>query len=177
MRKAIYILVALLIFDLSCKELDKFTMFDIEYSMSFSLNELKMAGIPLEIWAPPFATHSDSIFDHYSTSPGLIEEVTLTQLQLVIESPPGMNFNFLDSIAFSLASDNVAEKQVAWRFPVPSDNSDTLLLDTTPDDLRLFITEDSIRMKVGLVIDSLFNLETVFKMNMVFHVDAKILGI
>lgn len=103
MKKALFILVTLCIFSISCNELDQFTMFDIEYSMSLSIPDLSKSAVPIEIWAPPIATHSDSIFDHYSTSPGLIEEITLTQMRLVMASPAGSTFGFLNSIAFSLA--------------------------------------------------------------------------
>ncbi len=152
-------------------------MFDIEYETSFILPPLPQISVPVEIWVPPVPTNSDSIFDAYSTSSGMIEEVTLTELRLLIASIGKADFKFLKSISFYLGGDNVPEHEVAWLYEIPEDAGDTLFLTTTPDDLKGFITEDTLRVKIKILTDSATTTESVINILSVFHVDAKILGI
>jgi len=177
MKKVVSLILIILVLSLSCKELDKFTMFDIEYETSYTLPPLPQISVPVEIWAPPIPTNSDSIFDAYSTSAGMIEEVTLTELRLIITSTSKADFRFLSSISFYLGGEFMPEKEVAWLYEIPEDANDTLYLNTTPDDLKGFITEDTLMVKIKILTDSATTTESQINILSVFLVDAKILGI
>jgi hypothetical protein len=177
MKKITFLLALMLILFFSCKELDQYTMFDIEYSYSFDIPAIPEANIPVDITTPPIPTHADSIFDHYSTSPGLIEEVTLTSMQLTTNLQKSSGLDFLSRIFFFLKGDTLPEQELAWRDPVPVGTKDTLELETTPIDLRNYIIGDTLHLRMNLLTDSITQDSMTIKCNMVFHVDAKILGI
>lgn len=177
MKKVLYLLLLFSMFMITCKELDKFTMFDIPYETSYTIPALPQIHIPVEIWAPPVPTYSDSIFQAYGTSSEMIEEVTLKELRLVISSGGKANFDFLQSISFYLAGENIVEKEVAWLYEVPKDSKDTLFLKTTSDNLRLYLTEDTLMIKIKVLTDSATTMESEIGILTLFHVDAKILGL
>lgn len=152
-------------------------MFDIPYETSYTIPALPQIHIPVEIWAPPVPTYSDSIFQAYGTSSEMIEEVTLKELRLVISSGGKANFDFLQSISFYLAGENIVEKEVAWLYEVPKDSKDTLFLKTTSDNLRLYLTEDTLMIKIKVLTDSATTMESEIGILTLFHVDAKILGL
>ncbi len=176
MKKLLILLTFIFLFYISCDELDQYTMFDIDYNQSFDIPPIPVANVPVEIWTPPIATHSDSIFDAYNTNENLIEEATLKEMRLVINSRSG-DFKFLKSLSFFLGSPMIPEKEVAWIYDVPEDVSDTLYLETTEEDLRLFILQDTLQLKVSVLTDTTTSEEFRIKAEMIFHIDAKILGI
>jgi len=177
MKKLVILLSIILLFYISCDELDQYTMFDIDYSQSIDIPPIPVANVPVEIWTPPIATHSDSLFKEYNTTENLIEEATLKEMQLIITSRSRGDFKFLKSVSFSLGAENIPEKEVAWIYDVPEDVSDTLLLETTEEDLRLFILQDTLQLKVSILTDTTTSEENKITAEMTFHIDAKILGL
>ena len=177
MKKFLILFSLIVLFYTSCDELDQFTMFDIDYSQSFDIPPIPVANVPVEIVTPPIATHSDSIFQAYNTNGNLIEEATLKEMRLVISSRAGGDFKFLKSISFFLQSDTLPEQEVAWNYDVPENASDTLLLETTENDLRLFILQDTLKLKMSILTDSPTSVDYKIKADMIFHIDAKILGL
>jgi len=177
MKKLLILFSFILLFSLSCEELDQFTMFDVNYSQSLDIPAIPDANIPVEIMTPPIATHSDSLFKYYDTDENLIEEAKLKVMRLIVNSPAGGSFKFLKSISFFLRADSIPEKEVAWHHNVPEDVSDTLLLETTEEDLSLFIIQDTLRLKISLVTDTTTSEEYKISAEMIFHIDAKILGL
>ena len=176
MKKILILITLFLTLLFSCKELDQFTMFDIEYSYSFDLPAIPQPNIPLDILTPPVPTHADSIFDYYSTSPGLIEEVLLTSMELTAVEPASGDLGFISRISFFMKGDTLQEQEIAWRNPVPSDVKDTLKLETITIDLKNHIIGDTLHLRVNLQTDSITENPMTIECKMIFHVDAKILG-
>ena len=177
MKKLLILFSILLLFSLSCDELDQFTMFDIDFSQSYDIPPIPVINIPVEISLPPVATHSDSLFQVYDTDISLIEKATLKEMRLIVNSPSEGNFKFLKSISFFLGAAIIPEKEVAWHYNVPEDIEDTLLLETTAEDLSLFIVQDTLTITVSILTDTITSEEYKITAEMIFLVDAKILGL
>ncbi|MBC8313913.1 MAG: hypothetical protein ISR57_02355 [Bacteroidales bacterium] len=177
MKKLLILFSFFLLFSLSCNELDQFTMFDIDFSESYNIPPIPVVNIPVEIPLPPVATHSDSLFQIYDTDISLIEKATLREMRLIVNSPAEGNFKFLKSISFFLGAAGIPEKEAAWHYNVPEDALDTLQLETTYEDLSLFIVQDTLLITVSILTDTTTSEEYKITAEMIFFVDAKILGL
>ncbi len=177
MKKTLIFLSFLFLFSLSCNELDQFTMFDIDFNQSYTIPPIPVINIPVKISLPPVATHSDSLFQVYDTDISLIEKATLKEMRLIVNSPEEGNFKFLKSISFFLGAAGIPEKEAAWHYNVPEAASDTLLLETTGEDLSLFIVQDTLLVTVSILTDTATSEEYKITAEMIFFVDAKILGL
>ena len=177
MKKIIGLFVALILLSLSCKELDQYTMFDFQFNFTFALPPIPEAHVPIEITLPSIPIKADSIFNHYNTSPGFIEEIVLTGMQLEITSPDYPNFAFLNRLSFWLTDKTLQDKEMAWKFPIPKEGNDTLKLETTPDNLMGYLITDTLHLKLVTINDSITHNTIMITTRMIFHVDAKILGV
>ncbi|PIB30812.1 hypothetical protein BFP77_03280 [Maribacter sp. 4U21] len=161
----------------SCDKLDELTKFDIEYNQRATIPSSTGVDLPFDVFTPETETNSESEFEINDTRKDLIEEIKLTQLELVIISPDGADFSFLESISVFISADGLDEIQIASLAEV-SDNTGTRLnLDTSDIDLKDYIKSDKFSLRLNTVTDELLSTDHELEVNSTFFVDAKILGL
>lgn len=162
---------------MQCKRLSEFTKFDIEYDETVVIPSTIGINLPFNVFTPPINTENQSEFEVNDTRKDLIEEITLTTLELSITSPENGDFRFLRSIEIYLAADSLDEILVAWNNDVPSDIGQFLELETSTDDLQEYIKKDAFNLRVKTKTDQIIESDHEILTHSVFFVDARILGL
>jgi len=158
-----------------CEALNSLTKFRMDYDKEFMIPAGVPADIPYDVPSPYFPTNSAQFFEDNNTSPDLVESCKLEQMYAVITSPAGEDFSFVQTISIYLGAKQLPEIKVAYKENVNA--TDTLFLETGNDELKQYILQDSIRLRVQLLTDEETQQELNTKVHGRFLVDAKILGI
>lgn len=162
---------------MSCDKIDELTKFDVEYSQRVTIPSSTGINLPFDIFTPEMETNSESKFAINDTRKDLIEEIILTELELIIISPDNADFSFLNSIEVYISADGLEEIQIAFLNEVPEDSGNRILLDTADTDLQEYIKKDEFSLRLNTVTDELISSDHELEVNSTFFVDAKILGI
>lgn len=160
----------------SCKTLDRFTMFDLKYDASFIVPKNTIMNLPIDLTSPEVTTNTEEEFAIHDTRKDLIEEIKLKQLVLSIETPD-YTFSFLESVEVYLRAEGLPEIKIAEKFNIPDDVGNQLEMDVTDKYLVEYLKKDKISMRVKTVTDEVLTEDIEVKIHSVFHVDAKILGL
>jgi len=175
-RIIVILVVALLVN--SCKEVDKFTHFNMSFDEPMDL--------PTFPWVLPEPlyfdvtkdTNSANTFLTHNTSKDLIEEIVLTEAKITIQSATG-DFSFLETVQFFLVVDVESEEKIliASKLLIPDDIGKTIELDIVGQDLATFLKEDQLTLRIEVDNDKVLTEELELMIHVNFFVDAKILGI
>ena len=177
MKKTIALFLLVFFTFSSCKEIDKLTQFNIDYSSTITVNSTFGIDIPFDIYTPNISTNSENTFEVNDTRKDLIEEILLTELKLTIESPASQDFDFLKSIEIYISAEGLDEIKIAWKDDIPQNGLKTIELEKTGNDLKEYIKADEFQLRSHTVTRHLISTDTDIEINSVFFVDAKILGI
>jgi len=161
----------------SCKKLDKLTQFDITYHSEVTVPAAVPINVPFDILTPEVETNTEEEFENNNTHKDLIEEITLKKLVLTIIDPADETFDFLNSIEVYIETDDLPEKKIAWKEDIPENGLQQLELDTSGEDLKEYLMEDSFKLKVKTKTDHATTRDITIDIKTVFHVNAKILGV
>lgn len=175
-KKYILFLILPLIL-IQCKRLSEFTKFDLEYDETVVIPSTIGINLPFNIFTPPVNSENETEFAVNDTRKDLIEEITLTTLELTITSPENGDFRFLRSIEIYLAADSLEEILVAWKENIPSDIDQFLDLETSSADLQEYIKKDAFKLRVETRTDQIIESDHELLIHSVFFVDARILGL
>ncbi|MFV1448780.1 hypothetical protein VBZ51_06520 [Maribacter sp. HS] len=175
-KKYISIICLFAIFS-SCDKLDELTKFDMEYSQSATIPSSAGIDLPFDVFTPEMETNSESTFEVNDTRKDLIEEIKLTELELVVISPDTADFSFLNSIEVYISADDLEEIRIAYLEEVPEDAGNVITLDTSDADLKEYIKKDQFSLRLNTVTDELMSTDHELEVNSTFFVDAKILGL
>lgn len=175
MRKLVSVLSLCILF-ITCDKIDNLTKFHIDYDTQVTIPSSAGVNLPFDVLTPDTETNSESKFDSNDTRKDLIEEIKLTQLQLVITSPSNTDFSFLESIEVYISADGLEEIKIASKVDVPEGVS-TLDLDVSDADLKEYIKKDSYSLRLNTVTDEAMSQDHVIDVKSTFFVDAKILGL
>lgn len=160
-----------------CDELDKLTQFNMNYETTYTVPSTAGIDLPLNLSTPDIATDSESKYENNNTSKDLVEEIFLKGLDLTITSPDDGDFNFLKSVTIYINAEGLSEEKIAWKEDIPNDNSINLSLETTDNDLKEFIKKDEFSLRVHTVTDEAIESDHDIKVESVFEVNAKVLGV
>ncbi len=170
----------------SCKKLDEFTKFDVTFDEEFMLPAIGLTfsdpillsdlGI---VDLPIINTDIEDELAEYNTSKDLFEEVSLKKASFKVLLPNDEDFSFLKSIKIYLAheDDGTGSVMVAYKVPVSNTVGNELVLDIVEQDLLEFLLDDEIFMDIEIATDEPIAEDMNIKTNVVFEVNAKILGI
>ncbi|WP_405412468.1 hypothetical protein [Maribacter sp. Asnod1-A12] len=161
----------------ACDKLDELTKFDMEYSQRATIPSSAGIDLPFDVFTPEMETNSESTFEVNDTRKDLIEEIRLTELEMVILSPDGADFSFLNSIEVYISADDLEEIKIAYLEEVPEDAGSVITLDTSDADLKEYIKKDEFSLRLNTVTDELMSTDHELEVNSTFFVDAKILGL
>ncbi len=177
MKKITVVLLGLLLLTFSCKEVDKLTQFNMDYTSSITIPATFGIDIPIDIWTPNIPTNSETEFESNNTAKNLIEEIVMTKMSMTISSPANASFDFLKEIEIYISADGIAEKRVAWLTDIPQSGLKTIELETSSDDLKEYIKADKYQLNTKTVTRQFISQDTDIEIKNTFYVDAKILGI
>lgn len=177
MLKNIGIIIGLLVLCSSCDKLDELTQFDMEYHQRVTIPSSTGIDLPFDIFTPETETNSESQFEVNDTRKDLIEEIRLTELEMVINSPSEADFSFLNAIEVYISADGLEEILMASLEEVPDNAGNTILLNTVDVDLKEYIKKDAFSLRLNTVTDELMSSDHEIDVNSTFFVDAKILGL
>lgn len=161
----------------SCKETDKLTQFNMEYTETITVPASTGISLPFNILTPDVETNSSSTFANNDTKKELIESVILTNLDLTLTSPDGEDFSFLKSIEIYLTAEGLSEIKIAWKNDIPNDAGNSLELETNENDLKEYIKKDKFSLRVNTTTDEILKSDHKIDVHTIFFVDAKILGL
>ncbi len=161
----------------SCKKIDKLTQFNLKYDTDVTIKSTVVVNVPIDLFTPEITTNSETELSANNSHKNLVEQIKLKELTLKIESPEGQDFDFLNSIELYIKTDDLPEKKIAWKTDIPENGLTTLVLDTSDDDLKDYILEDSFQLRTKTKTDHLITQDTKIGIHAVFWVDAKILGV
>lgn len=178
MKKSLLILIALfcsVIFFQDCKKLKKYTDFDIDYSTDFVIPASGgLINLPINITTPETTTNTESTYDNKDTEAKLVDEVTLTKLNLVINSPQNASFDFLENIELYLSTAGQPEVMVASKYNIPKTGLRTLELDTHNENLKAYLQENAFKIRVKTTMRQALAYDVSMTANETFHVKAKL---
>ncbi len=181
MKKSIIILTGLfciIFFFQDCKKLKKYTDFDINYSTDFVIPSTGgIINLPIDIITPETTTNTEGTYSNNDTEAKLVDEVKMTRLDLVINSPQNANFDFLRSIEVYLSSSNQAEVLVASKYDIPQSGLRTLELDTHDENLKAHLEENAFKIRVKTNMRQAVAYDISMTANETFHVKAKLKNI
>jgi len=174
-----WILIALgsfLIFQTQgCKKFKKYTEFDVNNTSNFTIPSSNyLINLPVDFTTPESTTNIQEKFDNEGSSSKLIDEVILTKLSLFINGPTNGNFNFLNSVELYLSSNNQPEILAAWQYDIPENNSKNLDLTTGNTNLKEYMKESSLTLRVKIVTDKIVSYDIDIIAKQTFHVKAKL---
>ncbi|MEA3445893.1 MAG: hypothetical protein U9R19_14335 [Bacteroidota bacterium] len=160
-----------------CNAIDKLTIFDIDYSDEIVIPSAIGINLPFNVFTPEISTNSESTFEINDTRKDLVEEIKIKKLKLSIISPANADFSFLNSINIYLNADGLDEMLLGWNNDIPNDAGNTIELELSNEDFQEFIKKDEINLRVNTVTDKLLLSDHELKVDAVFRVNAKILGV
>ncbi|WP_339726432.1 hypothetical protein [Maribacter stanieri] len=169
--------ICLLVLFTACDKIDELTKFDMEYSQRATIPSSTGINLPFDVFTPEMETNSESTFAVNDTRKDLIEEIKLTNLELVMISPEEADFSFLNSIEVYISADGLEEILIANLDEVPEDAGNVITLDTSDTDLKEYIKKDEFSLRLNTVTDELMSTDHELEVNSTFFVDAKILGL
>ncbi|MGB2761090.1 hypothetical protein [Maribacter stanieri] len=169
--------ICLLVLFTACDKIDELTKFDMEYSQRATIPSSTGINLPFDVFTPEMETNSESTFAVNDTRKDLIEEIKLTDLELVMISPEEADFSFLNSIEVYISADGLEEILIANLDEVPEDAGNVITLDTSDTDLKEYIKKDEFSLRLNTVTDELMSTDHELEVNSTFFVDAKILGL
>ena len=176
LRKFLFPIFLTLLF-VGCDKLDELTKFDITYNQKATIPSSTGIDLPFDVFTPETETNSESEFAVNDTRKDLIEEIKLTELELVMISPNGADFSFLKSIEIFISAEGLEEIPIASLTDIPNDTGNRLNLNTSDRDLKDFIKKDKFSLRLNTVTDELISSDHELDVNSTFFVDAKILGL
>lgn len=155
----------------------KLTEFDIDYAAEVMVPATTGVGIELSILTPDIETNSEHEFEVNDTRKDRVERINLTDLDIVVRTPDGEDFSFLESIDIYLSAPGIEERRVAWKHDIPDDAGSVLILNTTTSDLQDYIKADKFKLRVRQTTDELISQDYYLDVNAVFNVDARVAGL
>ncbi len=158
---------------IGCKK--KITQFYVDYNSTVVIQSSFGQMVPFSVMTPEMSTNSEAEFESNDTRKDRINSIYLKDLILTIESPSNETFSFLNSIEVYVSSPNTAETKVAFKNPVPSSNSKTLVCDLVDKDLQEYIKDDRFSIRVKTVTDETIPQDVTIDVYSNFLVDAKLI--
>ncbi len=176
MKNSISIFIILILSLSTCKKVDQWTQFEMEYDEMVIIPSSTGINLPFNLLSPEFKTNSESTFTVNDTHKDLVEEILLTKLDLTLSSPSNGDFGFLKSINVFLSADGLTEIKIAWKENIPSNVGQYIELETSDIDFKEYIKKDEFSLRLYTVTDEVLTSDHHIDVHSVFFVDAKILG-
>jgi hypothetical protein len=123
--------------------------FYLNYSTKAAFPANVPANVYITITSPLIATNSGQAFQQNNTAANLIQSIQLNGLTLIINSPEGQTFSFLQNAIAYISTDSLPEIEIANKQNIPANVGDTLAFDVNPLDLQKYIKANQIKFRVS----------------------------
>lgn len=177
MKKLVILLAVVITSTMSCKEVNKLTQFNIDYSNEITIPATLGIDLPIDVWTPNIPTNSTSTFESNNTHKDLIQQIILKKMNLTITSPEASTWDFLKKIEIYISADGLEKKKIAWLDDIPQTGVQSIDLSVSSEDLKEYIKKDEFKLETKTVTRQLVSHDTKVNISSTFFVDAKILGI
>ena len=171
------ILSLLLLVCNSCKKIDKFTQFSMDFNNEIVIPSSTGISLPINLLTPEVETNSESTFEVNDTRKDLIEEIRLTSLILTLNAPDNADFSFLESISVYMNAQDLPEVEIAWEDDVPDNAGNQISLNVSNEDFKEYIKKDEFSLRVNTITDEILTSDHQIDIASSFFIDAKILGL
>ncbi len=177
MKKIILLFAVITTTIWSCKEVNKLTQFNMNYSDEITIPATLGIDLPIDIWTPDIPTNSSSTFESNNTHKDLIQQIILKKMILTITSPEESTWDFLKEIEIYISAEGLEKKKIAWMDEIPQTGLKSIDLTVSTEDLKEYIKKDEYKLETKTVTRQLVSHDTKVEIKSTFFVDAKILGI
>lgn len=177
MKTALYSLVGFVLILSSCKKLAELTQFNLNYNTETTIQAGPASNLPFDVFTPEITTASESEYEGKKTSKNLIQSILIRKLVLKTDQSSGRNFDFLNSIKIYISANGKPEMLIAWKEGIPETIGNELLLDCSSDELRDYLIQDKYKLRLEVKTDKIVNQDIKIRIESLFRVDAKILGL
>ncbi|MEX0986874.1 MAG: hypothetical protein WD052_05300 [Bacteroidales bacterium] len=177
MKNYLFLASISMMFLISCERVSEFTKFNLVYDESVVIPSSAGVNLPFNLFTPDIESNAESQFAINDTRKDMIEEITLTTLNMTITSPSNGTFSFLKEMAIFLVADSLPEIEIASKYDIPNSTGNVLELETTGEDIQEYIKKDQFSLRLHTVTDEMLSTEYHLDIHAVFYVDAKILGL
>lgn len=161
----------------SCKTLDKFTRFNMDYNTSYTYTSGLPINLPVNLSTPDVQTNSESTFAINDTRKDLIESILLKELNLTITAPAGKTFSFLKDVRIYISAEGMAEVEIARLLNIDNTVGGELSLDVFSIELKEYIKAPSFKLRAVSTTDELLTGDVSVNIYSRFFVDAEIAGV
>jgi hypothetical protein len=169
--KAITVLAILVLFIVSCSEVDKLLTFTISNQTTFKINSGLPFNSPFEVATPDVTTNSTSEFKNNNTKVDLVKDVKLQELKLSITSPADKTFSFLKSVHMYISTNADDEIELAYQDDINA-TTNTLNLTCTTQKLDKYIKASSYKIRTKVTTRETVTQDITVKADMKFRVTA-----
>ena len=171
------ILSLLLLVCNSCKKIDQFTKFSMDFNNEIVIPSSTGISLPINLLTPELETNSESTFEVNDTRKDLIEEIRLTSLILTLNAPDNADFSFLESISVYMNAQDLPEVEIAWEDDVPDNAGNQISLNVSNEDFKEYIKKDEFSLRVNTITDEILTSDHQIDIATSYFIDAKILGL
>lgn len=169
--KAITVLAILVLFIVSCSEIDKLLTFTISNQTTFKVESGLPFNSPFEVPTPDVTTNSTSEFKNNNTKVDLVKDVKLQELKLTITSPTDKTFSFLKSVHMYISTNADDETELAYQNDINS-TANNINLTCTTQKLDKYIKASSYKIRTTVTIRETVTQDITVKADMKFKVTA-----
>jgi hypothetical protein len=101
------------------------------------------------ILTPGVTQNWNAEFTNNNTDKDKVREMKLNDLTLVIKSPPGKTFKFLQNIDVYIQAENLQETLVAYAHDIPETVGQSLVLTPVDVDLAPYAKKDAFKLRIS----------------------------
>lgn len=177
MKTTFYCLIGFLLVFSSCKKLAELTQFNLNYNTETTIQAGPASNLPFDVFTPEITTASESEYEGKKTSKNLVQSILLRKLVLKTDPTSGRTFDFLNSIKIYIAANGKPELLIAWKEGIPDTIGNELALECTTEELKDYLVQDKYKLRLEVKTDKIVNQDIKIRIESLFRVDAKILGL
>ncbi len=175
MKNRILIICLVILSSISCKEVDKLTEFNMDFNTQVTFPATPVSNIPVSISSPSIPTNSSTVFSNRETRQDLIEEITLSKMDLNVIAPAGNNLDFFQSIEVFMSASDLPEVSIASKMNIP-DGLSILVLEPSGANIKDYIKKADFSLRFAITTDEVTTQDHDLGIEMTYFVDAKLLG-
>lgn len=170
------LLLLLLFVGMACKKENRGVTFNYTFTSETVIPAATGINLPINLLSPDLITNSGGSFEANQTTPALVREITLKQLELKVKSPNQTTFDFLRTIRIYMSAEGVPEREIAWATEIPADGSRSLLLTTDLEtNFKEYIVKDRVNLRVQATTRQVLTSDTRLEILPGFEVRASLL--
>lgn len=159
----------------ACNKENKGVTFSYTFNAEAVIPSSTGINLPINILSPDLTTNSGSSFEANQTTPALVRDIKMKQLELKIKSPNQTTFDFLRSIRIYISADGLAEREIAWATDIPENGARSLLLTTDLEtNYKEYIVKESVSLRVQATTRQLLTSDTRLEILPRFEVRASL---